>query len=233
MLVRRLASLGLLAAATLALLTAPAAARWYGSTMRGAANAGYGCESAAILGALGGVELAATGQRSCTYRRGGYFNSLQPTALVPGSGRIKRIQVKSGPNPARLRLTILTGSSRVHTLTGEDLPGTYSCCTARYVGPAFQPKPNAVTTVRTNVPVFETRSRSINNRLHSTDVVAISAVGPGTLPLHLTNSLGGYESGTPLLTGYWPLTKVGEPRVDGYTLSGIDLLFRWDFRAGG
>jgi hypothetical protein len=230
--VRRFAVLVLSLAAALALLAAPASARWYGSTMKGGANAGYGCESAAILGALGGVELAPTGQRSCTYRHSGYLNSLRPTALVPGSGRIKRIQVKSGRNPAKLRLTILTGSSRVNTFTGEDLPGTYTCCTARYVGPAFRPRANAVTTVRTNVPVFDTRNKSIQNRIHSTDVVAISAVGPGTLPLHLTNSLGGYETGTPLLTGFWPLTKVGDPRVDGYTLSGIDLLFRWDFRRG-
>ncbi|HVY77545.1 MAG TPA: hypothetical protein VG898_03465 [Solirubrobacterales bacterium] len=230
MLVRRLALPALLAAAVLTLLAAPASARWFGGTMKGGANVTYGCESAAILGALGGVELAPTGQRSCTYRHSGYFNLLRPTALVPGNGRIKRIQVKVGSRPAKLRLTILTGSSRVDTFTGEDLPGTYTCCTARYVGPAFRPKANAVTTLKVDVPVHDLRSKAIQNRIHSTDVVAISAAGPGTLPLHATNALGGYETGTPLLTGYWPLTKVGEPRVDGYTLSGIDLLFRWDFR---
>ncbi len=229
----RLASL-FAALALVAALAAPhASARWYGSDMRGAANATYGCESALVLGALGGFELAPTGQRSCTYRHTGYFGSLRPTAVVPGSGTIKRIQVKSGPNPARLRLTILSGSSRVDTFTGADLPGTYTCCTARYVGPAFQPKPNAVTTRRVDVKVFNVRSKAIQTRIHSSDVVALSAVGPGTLPLSITPALGGYATGTPLLTGYFPLTKVGEPRVEGYTLSGIDLLFRWDFRPSG
>lgn len=213
-----------------AALATPAAAKWFGSAMKGPANASYGCESALILGALGGVELAPTGQRSCTYRHGGYFNSLKPTTVVPASGRIRRIQVKSGPNPAKLRLTILTGSSRVNTFTGEDLPGTYTCCTARYVGPAFRPKANAVTTLKVNVAVFDVRSKSIRHRIHSTDGVALSAVGAGTLPLHVTDALGGYATGTPLLTGFFPLTKVGEPRVDGYTMTGIDLLFRWDFR---
>lgn len=223
-----------LTTAALALtIAAPASARWYGSTMQGTANATYGCESALILGPLGGVELAPTNQRSCTYRHSGYLNSLQPTSIVPASGRVTRIQVKSGPSPARLRLTVLTGSSRVSTFNGEDLPGTYTCCTARYVGPAFTPKPNATTTLRVNVPVQNVRSKAIQNRIHSSDGLALSAVGPGTLPLYLTPAVGNIAPGAPLATGFYPLTKPGEPRVDGYTMAGIDLLFRWDFQPSG
>ncbi len=231
MLVHRPAVLAAILVTSVALTFAPlASATWFGSSMRGAANAAYGCESALILGPIGGVELAPTNQRSCTYRHGGYVNSLKPTSLVPASGRIKRIQVKSGPNPARLRLTILTGSSRVSTIDGTDLPGTYTCCTARYVGRAFRPKANAVTTLKANVPVFDVRSKAIQNRIHSTDGVALSAVGPGTLPLHLTDAVGNIAPGAPLVNGWYPRTGVGEPRVDGYTMAGIDLLFRWDFR---
>jgi hypothetical protein len=219
-----------LALLVIGLTAAPASARWYGSNMTGSPNANYGCESALVLGALGGVELLPTNQRSCTYKHGGYFNSLKPTSIVPSSGTVRRIQVKSGANPARLRLTILTGSSRVDTFTGADLPGTYTCCTARFVGPAFRPKPNATTTRRVNVPVFDVRSKEIQNRIHSSDIVALSAVGPGTLPLRLEPAIGGYASGTPLLTGFFPRTRPGEPRVDGYTISGVDLLFRWDFQ---
>ena len=219
-----------LAAAVAMAVAAPASARWYGSTMQGAANATYGCESALILGPIGGVELAPTNQRSCTYRHGGYLNSLRPTSIVPASGRVTRIQVKSGPNPARLRLTVLTGSSRVDTFAGDDIPGTYTCCTARYVGPAFRPKANATTTVRVNVPVQNVVSKAIQNRIHSSDGLALSAVGPGTLPLHLTPAVGNIATGAPLLTGFFPMTGVGEPRVDGYTMAGIDLLFRWDFQ---
>jgi hypothetical protein len=211
-------------------LGSQASARWYGSTMQGPANATYGCESALILGPIGGFELAPSNQRSCTYRHSGYLNSLKPTSIVPSSGRVTRIQVKSGPNPARLRLTVLTGSSRVSTFNGEDLPGTYTCCTARYVGPAFRPKPNATTTLPVNVPVQNVVSKEIQNRIHSSDGLALSAVGPGTLPLHLTPAVGNIATGTPLLTGFFPMTGVGEPRVDGYTMAGIDLLFRWDFQ---
>jgi hypothetical protein len=218
-----------LAALVTASIAAPVSAHWLGSTMSGAANAGYGCESALILGPIGGVELAPTHQTSCTYRHGGYLNSLKPTFIVPSSGWIRRIQIKSGPNPARLRLTVLTGSSRVDTFAGRDIPGTYTCCTARYVGPAFQPKPNATTTKRVNVRVLDVRSKEIQNRIHSTDGLALSAVGPGTLPIHRSDAVGSIVDGAPLATGYFPLTRPGEPRVDGYTLTGLDLLYRWDF----
>jgi hypothetical protein len=218
-----------LAAVSGAIIVAPASAAWYGSTMSGAPNVGYGCESALILGPVGGVELAPTHQQSCTYRHAGYLNSLRPTFLVPSTGWVRRIQVKSGANPALLRLTVLTGSSRVNTFTGQDLPGTYTCCTARFVGPPFRPIANGTTTRRVNVHVLSVRSKSIQLRIHSTDGLALSAAGPGTLPLSATEAIGAIVEGAPILTGYFPMTRVGEPRVDGYSLTGIDLLFRWDF----
>ena len=167
-----------LAAIVVATIATPASARWFGSTMQGPANATYGCEAAFILGPIGGVELAPTHQTSCTYRHGGYLNSLRPTSIVPSTGVVRRIQVRSGPNPALLRITVLTGSSRVDTLTGHDLPGTYTCCTARYVGPAFRPRPTAITTRRVNIRVHDLRSNDISLRIHSSDGLAVSAVGP-------------------------------------------------------
>jgi hypothetical protein len=223
------ATLALTTTVTAAAIVAPASAQWFGSTMAGPANAGYGCESALILGPIGGVELAPTKQTSCTYRHGGYLNSLRPTFIVPSTGWIRRIQVKSGPNPALLRVTVLTGSSRVDTFAGRDIPGTYTCCTARYVGPAFRPKANALTTRRVNLRVFDVRSKDIQHRIHSSDGLALSAVGPGTLPLSRSEAVGEIVQGAAIATGYFPLTRPGEPRVDGYSLAGLDLLYRWDF----
>ena len=31
-------------------------------------------------------------------------------------------------------------------------------------------------------------------------------------------------------TGYFPYTRKGDPRVEGYSLTGIDLLFQWEFK---
>ena len=149
---------------------------------------------------------------------------------MPSSGRIVRIRVRSGPSPARLRLTILTGSARIDTLTGQDIPGTYTCCTARYIGPAFRPRPNAVTVRRVNVPVFVTRSTQLQIRTKASDIVAVSASGPGTLPLRIDPNVGTFDQGAPQARGFWSATAKGEPRVDGYGMTGIDVLLGWDFR---
>jgi hypothetical protein len=228
---RRGAILVAVISAALLALAPTASARWYGSLLQGAPNANYGCESALVMAPLGGVQLSPTNQVSCTYRHGGYLYSNRPTFIAPGSGRITAIKVRSGPNPAKLRLTILTGSSRVDTFTGRDLPGTYTCCTARFVGKAFRPRANATTKKKVNVKVFDVRDKRIRFRIHSSDGVALTAVGPGTVPLQIRNDVGAFNSGTPMAVGYWPYTAVGEPRsADGYSMTGIDLMFQWYFK---
>ena len=220
-----------IAAALLTVAAAPASARWYGSLLRGAPNANYGCESALIMAPLGGVQLAPTNQTSCTYRHGGYLYNNRPTFIAPSTGRITAIKVRSGPNPAKLRLTILTGSSRVDTFTGRDLPGTYTCCTARFVGKPFRPRANATTKKKVNVKVFDVRDKRIRFRIHSSDGVALTAVGPGTVPLQIRNDVGAFTPGIPMAVGYWPYTRKGEPRsADGYSMTGIDLMFQWYFK---
>ena len=218
-----------LAAAALLAAPASASARWYGSTLKGSPNAGYGCESALVNGVFG-VQLTPTNQTSCTYRHGGYLYSNRFTFIAPGTGRVTRIRVKSGSKPAKLRLTVLTGSSRVDPFTGRDQPGTYTCCTARYVGKAFRPKANRITKKKVNVKVYSVRNKSLQYRIHSTDGLALTAVGPGTLPIHVRNDVGGFTPGIPTAIGFWPRTGKGDPRVDGYALTGLDLLFQWNWK---
>lgn len=225
-----------LAAAVAALLaSAPApalaAGHWYGSTMSGSANAKYGCSRAVVFGAVAGYVLQPTHQSSCTYRHTGYVNSNRFTFLVPGNGVVTKIRVKSGAHPAKLRLVILTASSRVNPFTGGDQPGTYTCCTARAVGKVFRPRANRTTVRRVHAPVGSIRSKKLRYRIHSTDGLALSAYGKGTLPLHI-GRLGSFNSGTPGTIGFWPSTRVGDPRVDGYSVIGMDLLFGWYFRRG-
>jgi len=221
----------LVALGVVAALPAPASAGWYGSTMRGSVNATYGCSRAVVFGAVSGYVLQPTHRSSCTYRHAGYVGSNRFTFLVPGNGVITKIRVKSGKHPAKLRLVVLTASSRVNPFTGGDQPGTYTCCTARAVGKAFRPRANRTTVRKVHVRVGSIRSKKLRYRIHSTDGLALSAYGKGTLPLHI-GRLGSFSTGTPGVVGFWPSTRVGDPRVDGYSVIGIDLLFGWYFRRG-
>jgi hypothetical protein len=208
-----------------ALLAVPAGAdaKFLGSTMRGSANVGFGCNLAPILDPITGVpELAQTGQRTCTFRHLGYINNVtRTTSIVPANGRIVRIRVKAGDNPAPLRLTILTASS--------SLSNGFSCCSARKFGRVFRPRAGRVTTIRTNVRVHRANP---NGSSQFNDVVALSAVGPGTLPMRDQGTAGTFTPGTAATALWYPLTAIGDPRVEATSADGLDLLFQWDFRRG-
>ena len=81
-----------------------------------------------------------------------------------------------------------------------------------------------------NAKVFDVRDKRIRFRIHSSDGVALTAMGRGTVPLQIRNDVGGFDPGIPIAVGYWPFTRVGEPRVDGYSMTGIDLMFQWYFK---
>lgn len=227
---RRLSPIGVVLALVLVtVLAPPASAKWFGSTLKGKPNARYGCETALTSGTFG-FQYSPTNQTSCTYRHGGYLFRNRFTFVVPGTGRITKIRIKSGPRPARARLTVLTGSSRVDPFSGRDQPGTYTCCTARYVSKPFKLKANRITTKKTNVKVYDVRDKRLRYRIHSSDGLALTFERGGTVPLKIIDSqLGGFNAGTPQLLGYWPRTRRGDPRVDGYPVSGVDLMFQWNW----
>jgi hypothetical protein len=158
----------------------------------------------------------------------GYIFSNQITSQVPHSGRIKRIRVRAGSNPAPLRLTILGASSQLDLVTGRELAGTFSCCTARYLGPVFRPRANATTSRRANVRVVNTIDR--RNQTRVVDVVGLSAVGPGTLPLRDQGVHGSFQAGLALANFWYPLTARGQPRVEASSMDGYDVLLRWTLR---
>lgn len=191
----------------------------FGSSLRARPNLGFGCKSALIRNSITGAPtITPSGQRTCTYRNLGFLNRPGSGSLAPATGRVTSIRVRSGRNPAPLRLTILSSS-----------PGR-SCCTAIFLGRPFRPRANAITRIRTNVKIR--RVLDPGTGVASTDVVAISAVGPGSLPLHYAGGGGTFADGSPLTSFWYPLTRPGDPRVDGYTMDGLELLFQWTFRPG-
>jgi hypothetical protein len=220
------AMLGRLPAAFVVLAVATAAgaataeAATYGSNLRRAPNLSFGCESALVRDVLTGAPtIAPSGQRTCTYRSLGVLGRVGIGSLVPSNGRITRVAVRSGRRPAPLRLTILESSG------GGGQLG--SCCTALKLGPIMRPKANAVTRFNVNMRVHNIVDT--HSGLVSTDVVAISAVGAGSLPLRATGGAGQFLVGQPITSFWYPLTKVGDPRVEAYTMPGLELLFQWTF----
>jgi hypothetical protein len=220
------AMLGRLPAAFLVLAVAAAAgaatadAATYGSNLRRAPNLSFGCESALVSNSITGAPtIVPSGQRTCTYRSLGVLGKIGIGSLVPSTGRITRVAVRSGRRPAPLRLTILESSG------GGGQQG--SCCTALKFGPIMRPKANATKSFNVNMRVH--RIVDTRSGLVSTDVVGISAVGPGSLPLRATNGAGQFVFGQPITSFWYPLTRVGEPRVEAYTMPGLELLFQWTF----
>jgi hypothetical protein len=212
----------LLAFALTLLVPVAAEARFLGSTLRGPANVNFGCEAAPAFDPINGAPtLIATGQRTCTYRHVGYLGSNRITSLVPANGRIVRIRVRAGSNPAPLRLTIMSASS--------SLVNGFSCCTTRKFGRVFRPRANRITTIRTNMRVHRANP---NGSSQFNDVVAISAVGPGTLPLRDQGTAGTFSNGSALASFLYPLAARGEPRVEDGKVDGLDVLLQWDFRPG-
>jgi hypothetical protein len=210
----------LVALALLGVAAPVADARFLGSRLNGRVNTAFGCDAAPIYDPITGQpELVATGQRTCTYRHGGYIGSNRFTSLVPGNGRITRVRIRSGRNPAPLRVTIMNASSG---------SSGFSCCTADRFSRVIRPRARRTSTFRMNLPV--TSVVDTQRGFQTTDVVALSAVGPGTLPLRDQGVGGQFVNGAAVALFWYPLTGVGDPRVDQTAHAGLDLMFQWDFR---
>ena len=206
-------------------LFAPAAteAKRFGSSLGQPADALFGCESVPTFDVFTGQPtLAPSGESTCTVRSGGRIGSLRSWSAVPGNGRIFRYSVRAGPNPAPLRLSIAEASTRANPGGGGD----FLCCTVRYLGPTFRPRPNAITTRRANVRV----SYSKVGNADYFDVVGLAAVGPGTLPLHDERTAGQFRQGSGLVSFSWPFVRRGETRIESHRADGLELLLRWEFQ---
>jgi hypothetical protein len=208
------------------LVGAGAHAANFGSKLNRAANVGWGCESMPTYDTFTNAgTLQPSGQTTCTLRSGGWINRLRRGSQVPGDGRITRIQVRAGANPAPMRLTILQSSIRKYPNGESD----YSCCTARFLGKVFRPAANARTTRNVNVRV--SRDRDPDEDVEYFDEVALSVMGPGTLPLFDDGSGGQLRDGAPITAFSYPFMRRGQTRVDAIPADGLELLFRWTFRS--
>src|SRR3954471_1170637 len=172
----------LLAAAGLAaaLLAAPAQASTWGSPLTNPSNAAFGCESAVTQDFATGLFLVTPqGLPSCTWwTNGGGTPGQTFTSYVPGTGTVTNVRVRSGPQPAPLRISILR-SNGVGTYQSS---GTGGCCFGERESAIVQPAPNQISEFTVNFPVESVRIPE--QGVQYVDIVAISAIaGTGTLPV--------------------------------------------------
>lgn len=205
----------LLAAAALALATirSPAAqAATFGSDLSQAPNLAFGCEARPYV-ALGGAQLIPTGTPSCMWWPAPL--TAASTYVPIGQGVITAARVRSGPNPAPLRIAVISSGGGL-------------CCTHQRSSEIFRPVPNAVTTV----PLALSAGSGLDpNRPGSqwSDIVVVSAVGPGTLPVHDFGVHGTFDTSVPAASFLHPELTNGNSNTDVGWMDGYEVLLQVDW----
>jgi hypothetical protein len=240
---------GALLACLAAVLVAPAAAlaqsRTLGSPLAQAPNASFGCETKPTFTAQsynGDYFYLPSGQPDCTWFQSGVIGSVDysdpRTGSVPADGRITNVAVRSGPNPAALRIVIVR---QIGGLAGGGVP-TSACCafqseTPPAGAPPLQPAPNSVTNFPVNIPV----ERNIRGTSAVADYVGISGVsGTGTLPLFSNgrnNTLVDYTAGNTDAGFIYPrlgaLEGPGGGTRNNESTPGVEVLVQWTWTPAG
>ena len=202
--------------ALLAALGAPAAAhaalQTFGSTLGQTANLPFGCD-ARPYPAANGATLIATGVASCSWWSA---PATAASTYVPrGQGTIVSARVRSGDNPAPLRIAIFSSGSGL-------------CCTAQAQSDVFQPAPNAVTPVALNLPagsgIDTTRLGGQYN-----DIVVVTAVGPGSLPVHDFGVHGTFDLSAPAASFLHPALVPNDSSTDVGWMDGYEVLLQVDW----
>jgi hypothetical protein len=210
----RRATLALLALAVALVLPAVASAalQTFGSTLGETPNLSFGCEARPYVAPVG-ASLIATGVGSCSWWPA---PATAASTYVPrGQGTIVSARVRSGANPAPLRIAIFSSGSGL-------------CCTAQAQSDVFQPAPNAVTNVALNLPAGSGIDTSRLGGQYN-DIVVVTAVGPGTLPVHDFGVHGTFDLTAPAASFLHPALVPNNSNTDVGWMDGFEVLLQVDW----
>ncbi len=208
--------------------------RTQGSNLAEAADGGFGCETAWSPGFTPpdfAYEPFATGHTTCTTFMPGV--TINDTFLVPGDGTVRRVRVKSGPTPAPLRIAIIRRLFQTNPNNPNEITDA-QCCTGVRESATFNPRPNAVTEVTVNLPVDT--EQSINGASGWHDIVAVSAVGAGQLPIASVGphtAAAGTQASTPTAHAYYPKIEPGRANNNTWSYPNWVVLMAFDWAAPG
>ena len=155
------------------------------------------------------------------------------TFLVPGDGTVRKVRVKSGPNPAPLRIAIIRRLFQTNPNNPNEITDA-QCCTGVRESATFNPTPNAITEVAVNLPVDT--QQSVNGQSGWHDIVAVSGAGAGQLPIasvgpHTTTA--GTQASTPTIQAYYPKIEPGAANNNTWFYPNWVVLMAFDWAAAG
>jgi hypothetical protein len=206
--------------------SASATTATFGSPLQNAPNVAAGCESRPFVSSadFDTYVPTASGAASCTWWQTGVFGDAADgrKGYVPGDGTVTSITVRSGPNPAPLRVVV----ARQLTPFGPNAPfsGT-SCCVFAGQSEEFQPAPNTTSTFALDLPVEH--NRNVDSGIQTDDIVGVSARSDaGALPLYAipgqTRQSAYTQVGTLDAEAMWPALG-SEPNDSGGGRNGTGL----------
>ncbi len=190
----------------------------------------FGCETAFLPGFPPTFEYTrySTGMTSCTAYQPG--TTTDNTHLVPGPGYVTKVRVRSGANPAPLRITIVKRLFQTNPSTGEITDAV--CCTGTGNESAtFQPPPNSTHEVTLNPPLKVTTTPSQNGASGHHDIVAVSAMGPGELPIASTGPHSAMDFTAPAMTIFYPKVQTGLQGQAEHSYPNYLVLMNYDWTA--
>jgi hypothetical protein len=209
--------------------------RAFGSPLTAAPTASFGCEAMPTLrpDASGEYDLVPSGAPTCTWRQSGVFGNLADPRFssVPGDGRITRVEVRAGPNPAPLSFVVM---SQLGNVGGTE---NSQCCFFVSETAPVALQPNVVNTFAVNIPV----QRNTLDGIRRFDLLGVSAAaGTGALPLAQVGPVNAFQMTAPgsVNAGYWypRLSGNGQDLGGGRReegIPGLELLVRWTWEPAG
>jgi hypothetical protein len=202
--------LALAALAAVVLLGAPAAhGRAFGADLRRPANATAGCQTFIFYYQV----------FSCSWTTSGAPFNTSEGMVVPGTGTITRVRIKVGPQTGPMRIATL------QALRAQN-GGEAACCVGRRQTGVFTPRPNAITTLRVNIPVSVTYNSHSGYYVY--DILFLT-MEDATTPIPANAS----DPNTDNCSGGWfPAVRPHQENYGGpYGVCGYTILIRADWRA--
>jgi hypothetical protein len=173
-------------------------------------------------------ERQPTGHTTCTAYQPG--TTVDNTHLVPGPGLVTKVRVRSGANPAPLRITIVKRLFQTNPATGEITDAI--CCTGTGAESAtFQPPANSVHELTLDPPLRVTTSPSQNGASGHHDIVSVSAMGAGELPIASTGPHSLSEFSTTAMQMFYPKVETGQQGQAQHDYVNYVVLMNYDWTA--